>query len=152
MLVEFLATIGPWNWIILGCVLLALEIVVPGFYLLWIGIAALLTGTLSFQLMDVALWTWQAQTVFFLGLSLATALIGRRVFSGGGEDTDQPLLNRREQQMIGTVATLEEPIQDGRGRVRIGDSLWQVAGPDLPAGTRIRVTNATNGILSVEPV
>jgi inner membrane protein len=150
MIFEFLASIGPWNWIILGCILLALEIVVPGFYLLWIGIAALLTGTLSFQLADVALWTWQAQTVFFLVLSIAAALIGRQVFSGG-EDTDQPLLNRREQQMIGTLATLEEAIHDGRGFVRIGDTLWQVSGPDLPAGTRIRVTGATAGTLSVEP-
>ena len=70
MLIEFLASIGPWNWIILGCILLALEIVVPGFYLLWIGIAAVLTGTLSLQLADVAIWTWQAQIVFFLVLSI----------------------------------------------------------------------------------
>jgi inner membrane protein len=152
MLVEFLASLGPWNWIILGCILLALEIVVPGVYLLWIGVAALLTGTLSFQLADVAIWTWQAQTVFFLVLSIATALIGRRIFSGDAEVTDEPLLNRREQQMIGNLATLEEAIRDGRGFVRIGDTLWQVTGPDLPAGTRIRVIGATGGTLAVEPV
>ena len=64
--------------------------------------------------------------------------------AGATAITDQPLLNRRGAQLIGRIATLAEPIKDGRGRIRIGDTLWRVSGPDLPAGTRVRVKAATD--------
>jgi membrane protein implicated in regulation of membrane protease activity len=79
-------------------------------------------------------------------------MAGRKVFPATGtDDTDQPLLNQRERQLVGRTATLEEPIVEGRGRIRLGDTLWRVSGPDLPAGTRVRVTAAADGELSVEP-
>ncbi len=149
MIVEYLSGFGAWNWIILGCVLLALEIVVPGFYLLWIGIAALLTGTISFQLSGYEMWIWQVQVVVFLILSVAAVLVGRWFFAGEVE-SDQPLLNRRERQLVGTLATLSEPIQNGRGTVRIGDTTWRAEGPDLPAGARVRVVDAVDAVLKVE--
>jgi membrane protein implicated in regulation of membrane protease activity len=70
------------------------------------------------------------------------------------DDSDQPLLNRRSEQLVGKVATLTEPIRDGHGRVRIGDTMWRVTGPDLPAGTQVRVkaATATDLELVVEPV
>ena len=71
---------------------------------------------------------------------------------GGRDDvTDQPLLNRRGEQMIGRTATLMEPIRDGRGRIQLGDTLWKVQGPDLPPGTRVRVTSVLDSELVVEP-
>jgi membrane protein implicated in regulation of membrane protease activity len=151
MIVQWFAELGPWSWIILGVTLLALEILVPGVYLLWLGIAAILTGTLSFQLWEAGFWVWQTQVVFFLVLSVASALVGRRFFPNTGtEDTDQPLLNQRERQLVGRTATLEEAITNGYGRIRLGDTLWRVAGPDLPAGARVRVVSAENGTLKVE--
>ena len=151
MVSQWFAELGPWNWMILGTALLALEVVVPGVYLLWLGIAAILTGTISLQLSDAAFWGWQVQVLVFLVLSIASALIGRRFFpTTGTEDTDQPLLNQRDRQLVGRTATLAEPIAEGRGRIRLGDTLWRVIGPDLPAGTRVRVVAAENGELKVE--
>jgi membrane protein implicated in regulation of membrane protease activity len=154
MLERIFAELGPWNWIALGFVLLALEIVAPGVFLLWIGLAALIVGALSLMLWDAAFWVWQAQVVVFLLLALVCAFAGKKVMSGRGDQTDQPLLNRRGDQLVGRTATLTEPIVDGRGRVKIGDTMWRVSGPDLPAGAKVRVKAATDLDLElvVEPV
>ena len=73
MLLELFSDLGPWNWMLLGLVLLILEILVPGVFLLWIGIAAILTGGLSLQLWELGFWTWQVQVLVFLLLSLVSA-------------------------------------------------------------------------------
>jgi membrane protein implicated in regulation of membrane protease activity len=143
MIESVVLELGPWNWIVLGCVLLALEIVVPGVFLLWIGIAALVTGAVSLLFWDAPWWLWQVQVVVFLMLSVIFAYGGSRLMRPRGGDSDAPLLNRRSDTLIGKVATLTEPIKDGRGRVRIDDTMWRVTGPDLPIGTRVRVTAAT---------
>jgi membrane protein implicated in regulation of membrane protease activity len=152
MIVQWFAGFGAWNWMILGTVQLALEILTPGVYLLWLGIAAIITGLLSFAFWETAFWGWQVQILAFLVLSIVSVLIGRRVFpTTGTADTDQPLLNQRERQLVGRTATLEEPIVEGRGRIRLGDTLWRISGPDLPAGARVRVIATVNGELTVEP-
>ena len=143
MIERIVSELGPWNWMVLGLALLVLEIIVPGFFLLWIGIAALITGAVSLLLWDAGVWVWQVQVLLFLGLSLIAAYLGNKVMGGAKEKTDQPLLNRRGEQMIGRIATLTEPITDGRGRVRIGDTMWRVSGPDLPVGAKVRVKAAT---------
>ena len=151
MIVQWLAELGPWNWVVLGAALLALEVVAPGVYLLWLGVAALLTGALSWQLWGFALWGWQVQVLVFLVLSLGAVLVGRRIFpTTGTDDTDQPLLNQRDRQLVGRTATLVDPIVNGHGRVRIGDTLWRVTGPELPVGTRVRISAAEQGELRVE--
>ena len=151
MIVEWFSGFGAWNWFILGAVLLAVEILTPGVYLLWLGIAAIITGLLSFLLGNVTIWAWQAQVLAFLLLSIVCVLIGRRVFPATGtENTDQPLLNQRERQLVGRTAVLEDPIREGQGRIRLGDTLWRVTGPDLPAGARVRVVEAEGGTLMVE--
>jgi len=152
MLARIFAELGPWNWMVLGFVLLALEILVPGVFLLWIGIAAILVGALSLQLWDAAIWTWQLQTVVFLVLSLISAYLGHRINMSRAGDSDEPLLNRRDAQLVGRTATLEEPIREGRGRIRLDDTVWKVVGPDSAAGTRVRVVQATAGELTVEPI
>jgi inner membrane protein len=148
MLARLFFELGPWNWMVLGLVLLGLEIVVPGVYLLWIGVAALLTGALTIQLWHWDLMTWQIQALVFIALSLLTVWGGRRIF-GGAEHSDQPLLNRRREQLIGLTAVLDEPIREGNGRIRLGDTLWRVKGPDLPAGSRVRVTGVEDTRLVV---
>lgn len=154
MLHRLLLELGPWNWMVLGFVLLVAEILIPGVFLLWIGIAALLIGAVSLVLWDAAFWTWQAQVLSFLVLALLSAYAGKRFFNGRRENSDQPLLNRRGEQMIGRTATLSEPIREGRGRIQLGDTLWRVSGPDLPAGARVRVTGAaeTDLELTVEKI
>lgn len=144
MIERLLSELGPWNWMVLGFVLLALEILVPGVFLLWIGLAALVTGALSLLLWNAGFWIWQVQVLVFLVLCLVAAYAGKKIMTGKGNHTDQPLLNRRGDQLVGRVATLTEPIVDGRGRVKIGDTMWRVSGPDQPAGAKVKVKAATD--------
>jgi len=150
MLESVFVELGPWNWMVLGFVLLALEILVPGVFLLWIGIAALITGAISLLIWETGAWIWQVQIVVFLLLALVSAYAGNRIMGGRKGRTDQPLLNRRGEQLIGRTATLTEPIREGRGRIQLGDTMWLVSGPDLPTGTRVRVVSVKDSELIVE--
>ncbi|MBB6467215.1 hypothetical protein HNQ96_003094 [Aminobacter lissarensis] len=154
MIARIVAELGPWNWMLLGFILLCLEIFAPGVFLLWIGIAALIVGAASLLLWDAAFWTWQVQVLVFLVLALAAAYVGKKIVRDRETASDQPLLNRRGAQMIGRTATLSEPIREGRGRIKLDDTTWRVSGPDLPAGAQVRVIGAadTNLELMVEPV
>ena len=98
---------------------------------------------------DAALWTWQLQIVLFLVLSLISAYIGKRIMAVGSK-SDQPLLNQRAEQLVGRTATLAEPISEGRGRIKLGDTQWRVSGPDLPVGTKVKVISTDGSELSVE--
>jgi|SRR5690606_9125935 membrane protein implicated in regulation of membrane protease activity len=154
MLERIFAELGPWNWMVLGFALLTLEILTPGVFMLWIGLAALIVGALSLMFWSAGFWVWQVQILVFLALALVCAFAGKKIMSGRGSASDQPLLNRRGDQLIGRTATLTEPITDGRGRIKIGDTTWRVSGPDLPAGTKVRVKAAADLDLElvVEPV
>lgn len=152
MLESIFVELGPWNWMVLGFALLALELVVPGFYLLWIALAALVIGAVSLLIWDAGFWIWQVQVVAFLALALVATYLGHRLMGGRNAETDQPLLNLRGEQMIGRTATLTEPIREGSGRIQLGDTLWRVSGPDLPSGTRVRVKAASDSELIVEAI
>ena len=145
MIHDIIVTIGGWSWWILGLVLLAVEVLLPGFFFLWFGIAAILIG-ISALLVD---WPWQLQVVGFVVLSVIAALVGRH-FAGTptGESAD-PQLNLRGDRLEGRTLVLSEPIVEGRGRVKIGDTIWQVRGPDAPAGARIKVVGAEGSVLMV---
>jgi inner membrane protein len=150
MIERIVLELGPWNWMALGLVLLALEIMVPGIFLLWIGIAAIIVGSLTLMIGDAAMWSWQLQIVLFLVLSLVSAYIGKKVMAGGNETGSEPFLNQRAEQLVGRTATLAEPISDGRGRIKLGDTQWRVSGPDLPVGTKVKVVSTDGSELSVE--
>jgi len=149
MIAVLVTELGPWSWWIVGLVFLGLEILVPGVFLLWVGLAAIVVGALSFLLWGTTAWSWQLQLVVFAVLAVAFAVVGRRMF-GSNTDSDQPMLNRRVEGLVGRTATLEEPIADGKGRIRLDDTTWIVQGPDMPAGARVRITTAQAGGLTVE--
>ena len=88
---------------------------------------------------------WRAQAVLFSVLALISVAVYRRWFRGRGRQSDKPLLNRRAEQLVGSVAVLDQAIEGGRGRVKIDDAFWTVEGPDLPVGMRVRVV-AVNGM------
>lgn len=150
MIERIIHELGPWNWMVLGLLLLVLELLSPGIFLIWIGIAALLTGALTLTLWGVGFWTWHVQALVFLLLAVVAVLTGRRITISRAEESDQPLLNRRADQLVGRLATLKEPITNGYGRVQIGDTVWRAAGPDLPAGSRVRVIRANDTELVVD--
>lgn len=138
-------TLGNWNWLILGLVLIGVEVLAPGVFMLWLGLAALLVGLLSFVI-DTH---WQMQVLLFAIFAAAAVPIWRSLARRGKSETSNPFLNRRNDALVGRVFTLEKPIQDGSGTVRIDDTIWRVNGPDAPAGSRIRVVKADGATLTV---
>jgi membrane protein implicated in regulation of membrane protease activity len=144
---NFFSQLGVWNWFILGGILLALEVMVPGAFMLWLGLAAIATGVISFILP----LTWQIQIVIFAILSVISVLAGRKFQPRANVDSDKPFLNRRQDALVGRVFTLDEPIVSGVGRVRVDDSTWRVTGPDCAAGTKVRVERADGATLIVAP-
>ena len=149
-MIEVIKSLGAWSWIILGGILLAVELIAPGTFILWLGVAAILVGVISF----VIDWSWQEQGVGFAILAVASLVMWWRLIRPARREedaSDQPFLNRRAQGFVGQVFTLEKPIVDGAGTVRIGDTVWRVTGPDCAAGTRIRIARAEGATLFVEP-
>ena len=144
---AFIISLGPWAWIIAAAILLALELAVPGAFMMWLGLAAVMVGAISF-LVD---WSWQWQCVAFAVFALASVPLWRRFALKVEPQSEAPMLNRRNHALIGRVFTLEKPIVDGIGTVRIDDTVWRVNGPDRPSGTRVRVTRADGATLAVEP-
>ena len=145
MILDVIRTLGGWSWWILGLVLLGIEVLLPGFFFLWFGVAAILIGV-SALLID---WPWQLQVVGFVVLSAITALVGRHFAGTPSGDSADPQLNVRGDRLEGRTLVLSEPIVEGRGRVKIDDTIWQVRGPDAPAGARIRVVGAEGSVLTV---
>ena len=124
-LVSFLAGFGAWNWFILGAVLFTLETFLPGVHFLWFGIAAILVGALA--LSTGVTWPWQV--IAFAVLAVATVFWVRRYVRPDMAVSDLPDLNARGQQYVGRSLLVEQAIQNGRGKVRVGDTLWQAEGP-----------------------
>ena len=143
---EMFATLGSWNWLIFGVIMMALEVLAPGIFLFWLGLAALLVGLLSFAIN----LSWQSQLLMFAVFAVAAVPLWRRVArSNTVVSKSNPFLNRRSEALVGRVFTLEKPIIDGAGTVRIDDTIWRVAGPDTPAGTRVKIVRASGADLTV---
>lgn len=150
-MLDIFYLLNLWNWVLAGFILLLLELVIPGVFLVWFGLAAVVTAAIAaiFGSVIPVLDTWQAQVAIFLVFSILFVVITRNIFRRE-QANDVPFLNRRTDEMIGHIAMLSEPIKDGQGHVRIGDSLWRITGPDTPKGTRVRLTNFVNGAFQTE--
>lgn len=144
-MVELLSKLGTWNWLIIGLVLMSIETFAPGVFMLWLGLAALIVGLLSFGIV----WSWQTQIIVFAVLSIAMVPLWRNFSRRNARPTDKPFLNKRAEGLIGRVFTLEKPIVDGVGTVKIDDTVWRVSGPDTPAGSRVRIVSADGAMLTV---
>ncbi|MEG9832488.1 NfeD family protein [Serratia marcescens] len=147
-MLELIAANPLWFWLSLGGVLLAAEMLGAGGYLLWSGVAALLVGVLIWLLPPLS-WAWQGMTFAVLTVVVAYLwwywLRRRPAAASSGS----PVLNQRNRQLIGTRATLTEPMHNGMGRINIGDSSWRAqAAEDLPAGTEVEVV-AVEGVTLV---
>ena len=133
---EWFEHIVFWHWWIFAGLLLILELTAPAFFFLWLGMAAVATGLLLLVFPAISL---ESQLVLFAVLSVVAVLAWRKYREARPLETDQPNLNRRGMQYVGRTFTLEQPIKNGVGKIAVDDSTWRVNGPDLPAGTQVRV-------------
>lgn len=135
------------GWGALALLLMAAETLAPGAFLLWMGFAAAAVFLVVLLAPGLSLLT---QVVLFVVLSFLSVLIYQKFFRKRARQSDQPLLNRRAQQHVGRVVSLEQGIVAGRGRVKIGDAFWVVEGPELAAGTPVRIVGTDGVNLHVE--
>jgi membrane protein implicated in regulation of membrane protease activity len=136
-----------WLWMIGGILLLIAEVIAPGFFLVFIGVAALATGafTLLFG-MPLAF-----QLILFTIYALVAVMIGRKVYANQAADSSDPLLNDRVARMVGKSVTVIEAVDEHSGRVRVGDSEWSARGGPGRPGERVRITGVDGNCLLVEP-
>ena len=144
LLLGFL--LSPWGWLSLAALAAALEMLLPGAYLIWIAAAAFATALTS-ALLNLSV---DGQFGAFALWIAVTLLAARRWNSGRTRPDDHQLLNQLVAQLAGQTAIVTEAIAGGRGRVRLGDSEWIAAGPDLPPGAQVRVIGAEGAVLRVE--
>jgi inner membrane protein len=143
--IDFALGLGAWNWFILAALMMLLETLVPGVHFMWFGIAAVAMGGLVLVLpMPVAY-----QLVVFALVSLVTILFARRYWGARELITDAPSLNERGQQYVGRTVTVVETIENGRGKVAIGDTVWVAEGPDSAVGSTTKVTGVNGTVLRV---
>lgn len=135
-----------WHWLVAGLVFVSIEPFVPGTFFLWMGISAGIVGLLVWVLPALS---FEVQVLAFALLSIATILVSRRYLKRHPIVSDEPLLNRRAEQYVGRVFTLQDPILNGRGRLRVDDTVWRVEGEDCPAGTAVEVTGVDGTLLRV---
>jgi len=139
-------TFNTTVWAAIALVLIAAETVVPGAFLLWMGIAAAVVWLLVLLFPGLGVL---AQVLLFAGLSVVAVLAYLKWGRRRERPSDRPLLNRRAEQLVGRVVVLDRAIDGGEGRVQIDDAYWVVSGPELAAGTRVRVVGSRGMVLEV---
>lgn len=137
-----------WHWCVGGLILMGLEILLPGVFLLWIGLGAVGAGAVTAL---TGITSWEAQCVVFLPLLFASLYLGRKYIRKAAPQEDDTL-NRRTASYVGRKVEVAEAIVNGKGRVRLGDSLWTARGEDCPAGSMVTITGGSGAELSVERV
>lgn len=140
-------TPGAW-WIAAAAALALAELAIPGVFLVFLAVAAGITGLLSLLFPDLGL---PGQLISFAAWAVVAVLIGKRWYREFPVESADPLLNDRSARLIGEIVTVVEPISGGSGRVRVADGVWGARGPDAETGARMRVVSVDSGRLVVEP-
>lgn len=145
---DFLWNLGPWNWFLAAVALFVLETIVPGVHFLWFGLAAIIVGIVALATGIV----WQWQLIAFALIAMATVFLVRRYADPRAVKSDEPDLNVRGAQYIGRILTVTEEIRQGRGKVRVGDTVWHAEGEDTVVGAKVKVVGVDGTALVVERV
>ena len=145
-MLAWIVSLGSWNWFILAALLFLLEVLAPGMFMMWLGLSAILVGLIS----SAVIWSWQAQLIAFAVFAIASIPLWRHFARKIEQPADRPFLNRRAEGYVGREFTLDKPIVDGVGTIRIDDTVWRVSGPDCPAGSRVKIARADGANLLVE--
>lgn len=145
---ALLATPGL-AWLIFAAVLALAELLMPGIFLVFVAAGAAITGIVT---LIIPAFAPTFQVAIFIVATSAAVGLGRRWYLRNPVPSADPLLNDRVARLVGEIVTVVEPIASGKGKVRVGDSEWLACGPDVPIGTRVRITGAVGTALNVEPV
>ncbi len=144
---DWLENLDPhYIWLAIGLALGAAEILVPGVFLIWLAGAAVITGLLAWVL-PIGL---PLQIVIFAVLAIVAVFSGRIYLRAHPIEDADPKMNKRGERLAGEVAVVTQAIEAGRGRVKLGDSEWNVRGPDTAVGERVQVTGNDGAVLLVE--
>ncbi len=145
---DWITQIEFWHWFIAAVVLITLEMVVlPAVFFLWMGIAAGVMGLLLMLIPDLP---FMVQIIIFTVLAVVSLAIHRHYLKNNPPATDEPTLNRRGEQYIGRVFTLEEAIVNGAGKIKVDDSIWKVMGEDMRKGDKVKVVGVDGTVFKVE--
>ncbi len=136
-------------WLIAALVLGIAELAAPGIFLVFLALAAGMTGIALLALPELPI---AVQLASFAVWSTVTVLIGRRWYRDYPVAGADPMLNDRSARMVGQIVIVETAIVDGRGRVMVGDGSWPARGDDAAAGTRVRIVRVADGVADVTPV
>jgi membrane protein implicated in regulation of membrane protease activity len=142
-------TLTQWHWLILSALLLIAEVSISGGFLLWMGLSALAVSIIIWIMPSLS---WGVQMLLFSVIAVITSILWWAYLRRYPIATDDPKLNRRSEQYVGRTFTLIEPIQNGRGKIRVDDSIWTVQGPELPLGTQVKIIRAEGTLLVAEKV
>ncbi len=146
---EWLDSVSThWFWLSLGLILGVAEMVAPGFFLMWLGLAALTVGVLDYFLPITVAY----QVAMFAVLSVLAVFAGKKFLQQNPIESDDPQLNDRGARLKGEIVTVVEAISNGHGRVKVGDSVWSARGANAIEGSQVRVTGADGAVLLVEAV
>lgn len=137
-----------WQWWVLAGVLLIVELLAPGTFFLWLAVSAAAVGLLVWLVPTTSI---EAAWSIFAVLGVISVVMVLKFRKPPKEDA-ATRLNKRGQEYVGRVFELTEPIHNGKGKLKIGDTLWSVSGPDLPTGAQVKVTAVETGELKVEGV
>ena len=127
-----------WHWLILGIAFLVLEIFAPGAIFMWFGFSGLLTGMILWLFPEMSI----GLQLLLFAIAAVLSILGWKILRRKNPEpqSPDPELNNRLSGFIGQEHVLQSPIKDGRGRMHLGDGTWTIVGPDLPAGSRVKIT------------
>ena len=149
MTMAWIAELGPWHWFLAAVALIILEALSPAAFFMWLAVAAGLVGLVLAVFPEL---NWQLQLLLFAVLSVLSLFAGRYYLKHHPIKTDEPTLNKRGHQYIGRVFTLDQPIVNGFGKLRVDDTTWRIGGRDCVEGTRVTVSDVDGVVLLVTPV
>jgi membrane protein implicated in regulation of membrane protease activity len=136
-----------WYWWVLAVLFLGLEILVSGFFFLWLAVPAFVVGAL---LLVMPAMSFDVQLLLFSLLAIAAVIGWWRFSAGKTQSSDHPLLNRRGAQYVGRSFSVSEAIVNGQGKIKVDDGLWKVRGEDCPAGSKVKVVAVNGTVFEVE--
>ncbi len=141
---EFLASLAFWHWLVLGVSLVIIEVFAPGAVFLWLGISAGIVGVIVWLIPGL---DWEYQLLLFAILAIASVVVARRYLRAHPLESDEPNLNQSCHQKMGRTFTLDEPVVNGRGKIRVDDSTWKISCDDCDSGTNVIIKGVDGVVL-----